>query len=762
MKKRSYKVLPALAVSLAMLGGVMGDASVSYAAESTEVQTIQSSETQGISTAAVFDEDKFKLPDQAEIEANKKLKEVMEQWQESDEYPDYFATCVFLDSDFLYPVIQLTDVSEETKKDFLDRVGFKHEKWQFLEVSYSRKELLEFMTRVEADFGSDKRVEQIMLPPIVQVQGGWFYVFSEEARTQLEYRPGAEEADPLKIRIMPHNECEAEVAEDVKNTYTGEDADKVKVGINTDDTHGDVVTEDNLLPGREYRRQYRIHDFRDYKEYDTDYTSIVGDANGNEKIDLEDVQLMLKEALKIYDVYQFSSFFYFRFSEDHQGVNLSDVQKILKQALKIDKEVYYTEFIDAIPLYDCLETDRMDKTVSNKVLKGKEELMKYVDTLDNPELEKYLEGISDQYLEGKTFLVKETPVYSNELKDVGNAMGISYAIKNLPEGNVLLSETQDQNDWICESKDCYYTTISVVRSHEEDIQQSMTFTNELSDIYTDWGQTYNPQQDIKEGQYVIKTMEELENFNKNIGNGFTIKKDKDYFDYGLLVVNVTDYSGYTGDCDYHQITMGYEETEPDTFEVKSLNVAREKYLQHKQSESKDHKGNYVDVIELNKAVVFEENATSDQQENYKILFENNIKYTYIDFAPEQQSFVTDYSKSNKLMEGQVRITNEDEKAEVLNFLKTTFADASLIEAVEKTDVTNKEYVIAFTGNKGNAKTTQETEQMYVTFSMDSIEAYFNMDGTSFEPGKQVVTLMTFDKGTIRTQLEGNSFLQSSK
>ncbi len=488
--KRNYKLISVLTLALTIAGSVAGYALPSYGAEYTDAKIIQAMEQPKISTRAVYDQDKYKLPDEEEINANKKLKEVMEQWDETGEYPDYFADCVFLGRQFLYPVIQLTDVSEETKQDFIQRVGLEHEKWQFLEVSHSRKDLTEFMAQVEADFGDDKRVEKIILPAIGKVQDGQFYILSEgDYGKVIEFRPEANEAEILKIWILVHNEYEAEMKEVVEDTYMGNNADKVDVSFNSEDRRGNVITEEKQLPEGEYRRQYRINDIRDEEEKDIEFKNIIGDANGNNEIDIEDAQLMLKEALKIKDKFGFRTYFYYTFLEDYKTIKLSDVQEILKRALKIESDISYAEHVNTFPLYECLESGSLDKSVENKVLKGKEALMEYVETLDNPQLEAYLDGIAQQYVDDETFLVQVTPVYSEEMRDSENGLYNGYCLKKLPDADVLLVDLVDQNYQRYNesaSKDQYFTTINVIKdSMEDEIQEDIIFVNESTTLQFD-------------------------------------------------------------------------------------------------------------------------------------------------------------------------------------------------------------------------------------------------------------------------------------
>lgn len=780
MKKRNYKILPALTLSLAMIGSMLSYSQPAYATEGSEVVALQEATAKDSSTSAVIGEYEYIYPSAEEVEANKNLKKVIDQWQQSGEFPEYFYDCTFYMEEYLCPVILLTDISEETKNDFIEKVGFSHEEWIFKEAEYSRRDLLEAKAQMEDEFKDDPRIEEITLAAVGYVDSArCSYPIDDKT---IVVRPHVNMSVREKwVNVYTVNECTEEVKKYVTDKYGQEYQRKVSVDFKYDYVDEPVI-EKNLLPGRDYERQYAIYDFRDFiseaqqnnciideegnviEEDEYVITTLVGDADGNDKLDLNDAKMILKMALNIPVDNIYADPFFLRFSEDHLGVNLYDAQEVLKRALKIETDLIYVEPVDVYPIYKSMEAGRLDKPVEDKIIKGKEALMEYVRGLDNPELENYLTSINSTYLEDKSFLIHATPVYSQFEREimldgydpVSWIFDVStyYSIKELSGKNVMLTMVNDSHCDYEAKENNYYISIGVLKNAAKADYENIPRTVEKG-IYKEWDEfvTANVSQEIKEGHYIIRNMEQQKEFNENIGNGFKLTKTEEYYERKLLMVNVTPYTGYKGDADVFNIEQEY--VDPN----RHVTISREKYLRHKPSDDANYKGYYVDVVEVFKDRELLRVPPYEWVEiENEVIVDNSMVYTYIDFAPQQQSFVTDYSKEGKLLEGTVRITTEEEKTEVLAFLEDNFADASLIESVEKADVSSKEYMIAFSGNKGTEKKTQEKEQMYVVFHLDSVEAYFEKDGSSFEPGKQVVTVMTLEKGSFRRQLEGNTLL----
>lgn len=600
MKKRNYMIAVTLAFVMAVsIGGTGGATLSNYAVEAADVRK------------------NYDLPDKEELEANKALKEVVEQWEETGEYPDYLASVVFC-GESLYPVIQLTDISEVTKRDFLDKVGFEHERWIFQKVEYSRNELLEICEQVKTQFADDKRIEKIVVSELAE-QGHVMIRHVVKENLKYEHRPTDYDQEIAKVWILAHNEYEFEVRTEAEKLY---EENMVEVSHNMDDAEGEIVTEEAIIGERVYKRQYQINDIRDWV-YTLEYGFWnMGDFNGNGSIDLEDAQEVLKAALKITEISE-EKCFGLRYSEDHTGLNLDDAKAILLRALKIEDDwIPHVQLLHSTTLYRSLEWGRIDMPVEQQVFHGREELLTYIKELENPELEKYVNSLSDSYLQGD-ILLTATPVYAEDLDSV---YGSAPEMKVTDNSWGIIAGVIDNGGTILDGANQYYIELSTIL---EDVKkkpyEKFYLKNKVTGGEEAKMQSYISHNPLEEDTYVITSTNQLSQFKQKLredwlrNSGFNsvadnvkeedmyefweeLKKDSEFFEESVLIVNVSKLGSFVDEA--NKVELSYKKDDENI----NFFIERERYITEDTIYC-DCIKNSVDVITVDKDVIGERKVT---------------------------------------------------------------------------------------------------------------------------------------------------------
>lgn len=298
MKKKIELVKKGM-ICTALAAGVslVGTSVPSYASETTDEPQITYAPAIGDVVYVPVDPDQ---PDKAEIEANKKLKEVMDQWDASGEYPDYFTQCKFYGERAMYPVIQLTDISEETRQAFYEATGVKHEKWLFVEVKYSKNQLLEFERQIEAEYGNDERIYDICVDAN-GVYGGSYTELLSDGRV-LEWRPKVDDVYNWPVMVIANEDID-QLKEELYAKY-GEDkvavlcmAENLLLQVEAEPPRKKgEITEEGKITLKDAQKALQAA-LGINKLYGVEFQA--ADIFGTGKIDLKNAQIILRAALGI-------------------------------------------------------------------------------------------------------------------------------------------------------------------------------------------------------------------------------------------------------------------------------------------------------------------------------------------------------------------------------------------------------------------------------------------------------------------------------
>lgn len=534
------------------------------------------------------------------------------------------------------------------------------------------------------------------------------------------------------------------------------------------------VSQEAVIPDWGYRREYRINNISDWTQRDLYAFSYIGDWNNNGKVELEDAQEVLKAALRINEIDDVKSF-QMCIKTDYEKLDLEDAKAVLKIALRItnpqDYIIYYPEFT---PLYQSLEYGKISPLDSEREFREKRWLVHHVKySMNNPELLEYVENLDEKIFENHSIVLTTNPVYAENLDDVRvNQIGL----KRNNYGIGAWSRIEDKSADILDYSNQYYTELTLVsdnlmakNGYYESfmVEQAVEGGESIkADIYM------QDEQILDEGATVIGSMEELEEYKAFLKEELDIFKESWYaphitqddrdnlqyifwdelelsegnFETASLIVNVVYGTYYSDENNQMQITYTKENGNIH------FNVLKEKYRQHVRYPSGRGDFMIVDLIWVDKELV----AGCD------ITVETDKKETYIDFAPEQETFIVKAKAENLYAGSSLSITNEADKQSALNALADCYdADSDdytlLYHAIENADVSSRDYMVLIGENQGcEVLQLPQQEKVYITILQERIVAVTDYEAKSFEPGKQAVILVSLEKGTLENRTVYNN------
>lgn len=489
-----------------------------------------------------------------------------------------------------------------------------------------------------------------------------------------------------------------------------------------------------------------------------------GDWDRNGTLDLTDVRNILRAALNLVipDGWQMYV------SSDNGDIQLMDAQTALKRALDLQKQSYI-EVLDSQDIEtiyeEVLERDwSMTLYHTTQLCQDKAEAQEFLDLYPAgyEGLKQAVAGIREEQLEGKKILIYARLVQT----DSEEQAGIEHIYKKeFEDEKEYTIEFEDSSEVVGKSNYLYVSVMLLPEEFGESEYYETGFVNNHQDVKADISACYVKMPPSETGTAlpsyaVITSAKEAQNFINEMKAAYKGSEAQSGEPWSELQ-NMLD----AEDSYYKQYTrIVYKGSVPflggvnklnwtvsgDALEVNFDSIIWQMGVTDTDSDIDSDKQYvaYYYVLDLKK----------DLTANRRIVFSASEQTKDVSLTGEQTHFVLE-PDGDYYYDFWFGIGNEEQRTDVLNKLAAKFDKTNqqsyheLEETLKTADLGLYDVMVTFGLNQTwEFDENDETEKVLVSVRDHGVEFDYSRDGMTFEPGKQIVSVLYLPKGSLEPHL----------
>lgn len=491
---------------------------------------------------------------------------------------------------------------------------------------------------------------------------------------------------------------------------------------------------------------------------------ILGDWDGNGVLELADVTNILRAALNLLAPTQWQSYVV----SENDCIQLGDAQAALKTALNLQKESYI-EVLDSTNMEtvyeEVIERDwSMTLYDNTKVCRNKAEAQEYLASYPKgyEGLKQAVDSIPEEQTEGKCIFIYVRAVRADDKEQAG----LEHIYKKRVEGMELCSIEIEDSSEVEGVKNYLYISVHLLPEEfcESEYWETDFIKNNRdvkANISTYCVEAVPSGNEKPLSSYeVITSVEEAQNFIKNfIPANDAVEPDEPGYDEVSLrgVLNKSDayYEQYTHIVYRGSVPLPRGRKKLDwTVGQDELAVTLDCenwQMGERELDTDDTQGFVYYYV-----IVLKNDLIADK----KLVFSASERTEDVSLQGEQKHFVLE-PEGDYYYDFWFGIGNEEQRTDVLDKLGAKFnkpgqeSYQELEEALKSADLEGYDVLVAFGINKTEESYQPGQTESVVAVAMDcGVDFSYSHRGMTFEPGKQIVSVLYVPKGSLEPYLSG--------